>query len=93
MNVRSTPTLQRSGRVAGCHGNLGRNVTLTACGDSARKPQGSPHRHGDPLPAGAPAALAAVIILAEASLVGTTTGGRDLDEKAEAVSLARTFFW
>jgi hypothetical protein len=36
LNVRWTPTLQRSRTVAGCHSNLGRNVTLAACGVSAR---------------------------------------------------------
>jgi hypothetical protein len=37
LNVRSTPTLQRFRTMAGCHGNLGRNVTLAACGEFARK--------------------------------------------------------
>jgi hypothetical protein len=36
LNVRWTPTLQRSRTVAGCHKNLGRNVTSAACGVSAR---------------------------------------------------------
>jgi hypothetical protein len=44
--------------VAGCHGNLGRKVTLAACGDSAREEfherhhlsgRVDRHRHGDPL--------------------------------------------
>lgn len=37
LNVQWAPTLQRLRTAAGCHGNLGRNVTLAACGDSARK--------------------------------------------------------
>jgi len=37
MNVRSTPTLRGAGRWQGCHRNLGRKVTLAACGDSARE--------------------------------------------------------
>ena len=44
--------------VAGCHRNLGRKVTLAACGDSAREEvhgrhhlsgRVDRHRHGDPL--------------------------------------------
>ena len=29
--------MQRFRTMAGCHGNLGRNVTLAACGEFARK--------------------------------------------------------
>jgi len=36
LNVRWTPTFQRSRTVAGCHRNLGRNVTSAACGVWAR---------------------------------------------------------
>ncbi len=64
LNVRGTPTLQRFRTVAGCHGNLGRIVTLPACGEFARKEFSSQgifderhhlcgwidrHRHGDPV--------------------------------------------